>query len=163
LSPALAPLIGAFLLNYFGWRSIFVALAIVAVLLILYTLTIKGERKTSSHSNKALGFAADKSYLSFLKSKKYIGNVLIYAICSGGFFAWLTGAPFFLKELGYNENQIGLSFFPPTIAFLAGGYGYRSIINKVDAKKLLPVLLVLYALATLTLYLITVTITPTLT
>src|SRR5690606_8562561 len=98
LSPALAPLIGAFLLNYFGWRSIFVALAIVAVLLILYTLTIKGERKTSSHSNKALGFAADKSYLSFLKSKKYIGNVLIYAICSGGFFAWLTGAPFFLKE-----------------------------------------------------------------
>src|SRR5690606_18347941 len=42
-------------------------------------------------------------------------------------------------------------------------YGYRSIINKVDAKKLLPVLLVLYALATLTLYLITVTITPTLT
>src|SRR5690606_3823909 len=41
LSPALAPLIGAFLLNYFGWRSIFIALAAIAILLILYTLTIK--------------------------------------------------------------------------------------------------------------------------
>jgi len=35
LSPALAPLLGVYLLNHFGWRSIFITLAGIAVLLIV--------------------------------------------------------------------------------------------------------------------------------
>ncbi|WP_316751867.1 purine nucleoside transporter PunC [Pedobacter gandavensis] len=161
LSPALAPLMGAFLLNYFGWRSIFVALALIAVLLIIYTLTIKEEKTVQTA--KAEESTADKSYLSLLKSKRYLGNVLLYALCSAAFFAWLTGSPFFLKEMGYNESQIGLSFFPQTIAFLIGGYGYRSLVSRIEGKKLLPYLMILYSAACLALYLITITITPNLT
>ncbi|WGQ10993.1 purine nucleoside transporter PunC [Pedobacter gandavensis] len=163
LSPALAPLIGAFLLNYFGWRSIFIALALISLLLILYTLTIKEEKKTADKNSEAAGDAADQTYWSLLKSKKYLGNVLLYALCSAAFFAWLTGSPFFLKELGYNESEIGFSFFPQTIAFLIGGYGYRSLSSKIEGKKLLPYLLILYSASCLSLYLITISITPTLT
>lgn len=162
LSPALAPLIGVFLLNYFGWRSIFIALAAIAVTLILYTLTIK-EDKIGNSQDILLGSIVEKNYLSLLKSKRYLGNVLIYALCSAAFFAWLTGSPFFLKELGYNESQIGFSFFPQTIAFLVGGYGYRSLSNKIDGRKLLPALLALYSISTVSLYIVTITITPTLT
>lgn len=161
LSPALAPLMGAFLLNYFGWRSIFIALALIAVLLIVYTLTIKDEKTVQT--TKAEDSTLDKSYLSLLKSKRFLGNVLLYALCSAAFFAWLTGSPFFLKELGYNESQIGLSFFPQTIAFLIGGYGYRSLTSRIEGKKLLPYLLIIYSAACLALYLITITMTPTLT
>lgn len=160
LSPALAPLIGAFLLSYFGWRSIFIALALIALLLILYTLTIKEDK---DHCAKESRLTTDKTYISFLKSNKYLGNVLIYALCSAAFFAWLTGSPFFLKELGYNESQIGFSFFPQTIAFLIGGYGYRSVSNRIEGKKLLPTLLILYSLSCISLYIITISITPTLT
>ncbi|WP_316839373.1 purine nucleoside transporter PunC [Pedobacter gandavensis] len=163
LSPALAPLMGAFLLNYFGWRSIFIALALIALLLILYTLTIKEEKPAADHTDKAEDSNVDKSYLSLLKSKPFLGNVLIYAMCSAAFFAWLTGSPFFLKELGYNESQIGLSFFPQTIAFLIGGYGYRAITGRIEGKKLLPYLLVLYSVSMVSLYLITISMTPTLT
>lgn len=163
LSPALAPLMGAFLLNYFGWRSIFIALAIIAGFLILYTLTIKEEKAVQEQSDKPDDSTLDKSYLSLLKSKKFLGNVLLYALCSAAFFAWLTGSPFFLKELGYNESQIGLSFFPQTIAFLIGGYGYRSLTSRIEGKKLLPYLLILYSISCLSLYLITISMTPTLT
>ncbi|PTS99297.1 Bcr/CflA family multidrug efflux MFS transporter [Pedobacter sp. HMWF019] len=163
LSPALAPVAGAFLLDYFGWRSIFIALALITVLLILYTLTIKEEKTSDTKNDKLSNPTSEKTYTSLLKSKKYIGNVLIYALCSAAFFAWLTGSPFFLKELGYNENQIGLSFFPQTIAFLIGGYGYRSLGSKVETKKLLPILLLAYSISMVSLYLITILITPTLT
>lgn len=164
LSPAVAPVAGAFLLDYFGWRSIFIALALIALSLILYTLTIKEEDKTSeTGNNKPTNPPSDKTYASLLKSKKYIGNVLIYALCSAAFFAWLTGSPFFLKELGYNENQIGLSFFPQTMAFLIGGYGYRSFASKIETKRLLPILLLAYSISMVLLYLITILITPTLT
>jgi Bcr/CflA subfamily drug resistance transporter len=163
LSPALAPLIGAFLLNYFGWRSIFIALAIIAALLILYTLVIKDDETGGNNSAESSKILTDKSYFVLLKSHKYLGNVLIYALCSATFFAWLTGSPFFLKELGYNENEIGFSFFPQTVAFLIGGYGYRSISNKIEGKKLIPGLLILNASCCITLYLITISMTPTLT
>lgn len=163
LSPALAPLIGAFLLNYFGWRSIFIALAVIALLLILYTLTINEGPAATGKNNKSGNAAPEKSYWSLLKSKRYLGNVLLYALCSAAFFAWLTGSPFFLKELGYNESEIGFSFFPQTIAFLIGGYGYRSLSSRIEGKKLLPYLLILYSASALSLYLITISMTPTLT
>ena len=163
LSPALAPLIGAFLLNYFGWRSIFIALAIIAVLLILYTLRITEDKIDYNSNPKPVNSILEKTYLSLLKSKRYLGNVLIYALCSAAFFAWLTGSPFFLKELGYTESQIGFSFFPQTIAFLIGGYGYRSLSSKIEGKEILPALLILYSISAVSLYLITISITPTLT
>jgi Bcr/CflA subfamily drug resistance transporter len=163
LSPALAPLIGAFLLNHFTWRSIFIVLAILAVLLILYTLTIKEDKKTDHRPGKTADSSSERNYFSLLKSKKYLGNVLIYALCSATFFAWLTGSPFFLKELGYNESEIGFSFFPQTVAFLIGGYGYRSISTKIDGRKLIPALLIINGACCLSLYLITISITPTLT
>lgn len=158
LSPALAPLLGVFLLDHFSWRSIFIVLAIIALLLIFYTFTLGSNKETDRETSGT----EQRSYFQLLKSKTYIGNVMIYAFCSGAFFAWLTGSPFFLKELGYNEAQIGFSFVPQTIAFMAGGYGYRWFSDKIDGGRILPFLLVLYAIAVLTVLIITVSTTPTL-
>lgn len=163
LSPALAPLLGVYLLKHFGWRSIFITLAGLAVLLLLYTLTLMRKKVTELPDKSKVDEKMEQSYFSLLKSKFYVGNVLIYAFCSGSFFAWLTGSPFFLKELGYDESQIGLSFIPQTIAFMLGGYGYRAMANRIEAKKLMPVLLFLYAISLLIIYGISVMMTPTLT
>lgn len=159
LSPALAPLVGVYILEHFGWRYIFISLAIIALLLVLYSLLLVGE----SHPEKPKSPPKAYSYLNFFKSKKYIGNVMVYAFTSAGFFAWLTGAPFFLKELGYDEAEIGLSFVPQTIAFMMGGYGYRMLTGKIEGKKLLPSLLVLYSLCMLALLGLAVFTVPTLT
>lgn len=160
LSPALAPLLGVYLLDHFGWRSIFITLAIISVLLILYTFTIKEEKKieeTVQAETKSI------SYFEILKSKKYVGNVLIYALCSAAFFAWLTGSPFFLKEMGYNESEIGFSFVPQTIAFLVGGFGYRTLSSRVNGDVLMPFFIALFVIAISSLTALAVFTTPTLT
>ncbi|MFD2554937.1 purine nucleoside transporter PunC [Sphingobacterium tabacisoli] len=158
LSPALAPLLGVFMLDHYNWRSIFIVLALIALLLMAYTFTLKTERTTDGATLKQKG----ESYIQLLRSKTYIGNVMIYAVCSGAFFAWLTGSPFFLKELGYNEGEIGFSFVPQTIAFMLGGYGYRALSDKVEGKRILPFLLVLYSVAVIGVLAITLISTPTL-
>lgn len=161
LSPALAPLVGVALVDYFSWRSIFIVLALIAILLMLYTFTLKQHNQVSE--DKTSTTIENKSYWDLLRSTKYVGNVLIYAVCSGAFFAWLTGSPFFLKELGYNESQIGLSFVPQTIAFMIGGYGYRLVSNRIDGTRLVLVLLLWYSISLLAVFLITILVTPTLT
>lgn len=158
LSPALSPLFGVWILNTWGWQYIFLVLAVTGGVLILYSLGLVGRKR-----HLVVNAVESISYLSFFQSSKYVGNVMLYGICSAGFFAWLTGAPFFLKELGYSESEIGLSFIPQTVAFMSGGYGYRLISGHVDGRKVLPALLIVYSFSMLTILWLGLFTVPTLT
>ncbi|HFI3393566.1 TPA: purine nucleoside transporter PunC [Escherichia coli] len=141
LSPALAPLLGSWLLVHFSWQAIFATLFAITVVLILPIFWLKPTTKARNNSQDGLTFT------DLLHSKTYRGNVLIYAACSASFFAWLTGSPFILSEMGYSPAVIGLSYVPQTIAFLIGGYGCRAALQKWQGKQLLPWLLVLFAVS----------------
>ncbi|EEU1435852.1 purine nucleoside transporter PunC [Escherichia coli] len=141
LSPALAPLLGSWLLVHFSWQAIFATLFAITVVLILPIFWLKPTTKARNNSQDGLTFT------DLLRSKTYRGNVLIYAACSASFFAWLTGSPFILSEMGYSPAVIGLSYVPQTIAFLIGGYGCRAALQKWQGKQLLPWLLMLFAVS----------------
>ena len=141
LSPALAPLLGSWLLVHFSWQAIFATLFAITVVLILPIFWLKPTTKARNNSQDGLTFT------DLLRSKTYRGNVLIYAACAASFFAWLTGSPFILSEMGYSPAVIGLSYVPQTIAFLIGGYGCRAALQKWQGKQLLPWLLVLFAVS----------------
>jgi Bcr/CflA subfamily drug resistance transporter len=148
LSPALAPLLGAWVLNHFDWEAIFALLTVVAVLLVITTLTLRENKPAEHPPESKAGFG------TLLKSRVYTGNVMIYATCSAGFFAWLTGSPFILSDMGYSPAVIGLSYVPQTIAFLLGGFGCRMLISKLDGNKILPWLLAGYCLSVVWLFVI---------
>lgn len=148
LSPALAPLLGAWLLQHFSWRSIFVVLLLISLALLIPTLRLPS-RPAGDHAvveHRAPGF------LTLLKSPVYSGNVAIYAACSASFFAWLTGSPFILGNLGLSPADIGLSYVPQTAAFLVGGFGCRALLNHFAGRQLLPWLLAFYSISILALY-----------
>ncbi|CAI0758476.1 purine nucleoside transporter PunC [Serratia entomophila] len=161
LSPALAPLLGAWLLNHSSWRMIFAVLLGITVLLLLPTLLLKENARpqpaASAEKNRGV------SFWQLLKSPVFSGNVAMFAACSAGFFAWLTGSPFILGDMGYSPNDIGLSYVPQTLAFLLGGYGCRAALKRINGKALLPWLLVTYAISMVALYLVATLTEPTLT
>lgn len=141
LSPALAPLLGSWLLAHFDWQAIFATLFAITLLLMLPALRLKPVSRPDSSTQKKLTF------LALLRSREYSGNVLIYAACSASFFAWLTGSPFILHDMSYGPTAIGLSYVPQTIAFLIGGYGCRAALQKWQGQQLLPWLLVVFAIS----------------
>ncbi|MEQ0185570.1 purine nucleoside transporter PunC [Klebsiella sp. CN_Kp098] len=141
LSPALAPLLGSWLLVHLEWQAIFATLFAITLLLMLPAFRLKAVVKPAGETQQKLTFMA------LLRSREYSGNVLIYAACSASFFAWLTGSPFILYEMGYGPTVIGLSYVPQTIAFLIGGYGCRAALQKWQGHQMLPWLLVVFALS----------------
>jgi len=149
LSPALAPLLGAWVLNHFDWQAIFALLLAVGVLLLAFSFGIKEAKKASGEKK-----ADNISFFRLMASPAFSGNVMIYAACSAGFFAWLTGSPFILSDMGYTPGVIGLSYVPQTIAFLVGGFGCRLLIAKIDGNRILPWLLAGYTLSVVALYLV---------
>lgn len=142
LSPALAPLLGSFILNHSVWQAIFVVLFGITLALMIPALRLKPLPRHPASEK-----AAPLRFLSLLRSRVYTGNVLIYAACSASFFAWLTGSPFILSGMGYGPGIIGLSYVPQTIAFLIGGYGCRSALQKWSGARMLPWLLATFALS----------------
>lgn len=143
LSPALAPLLGSWLLAHFHWHSIFLVLTTLACGLIITTLRLPARQPqiAATPETRSPGF------LQLLSRRQYSGNVLIYSACSASFFAWLTGSPFILSGLGLSAGDIGLSYIPQTLTFLAGGFGCRALLNQFSGRQLLPWLLALYALS----------------
>ncbi|MEJ5070945.1 purine nucleoside transporter PunC [Enterobacter ludwigii] len=141
LSPALAPLLGSWILHHFEWQAIFATLFGITLLLMLPALRLQKPVRVVHKEEQPLTF------LTLLRSKDYRGNVLIYAACSASFFAWLTGSPFILSAMGYGPTVIGLSYVPQTIAFLIGGYGCRAALQKWDGQQMLPWLLLAFAVS----------------
>ena len=70
--------------------------------------------------------------------------MMIFAACSAAFFAYLTGSPFVMTAMCYSGADIGLSYAPQTVAFIIGGYGCRTLLNKYDSQQLLPWILKLF-------------------
>ncbi len=144
LSPALAPQLGVLLTELWGWHSIFVVLAITGAFLATITLSMQDQQTTKQ---KQTSIAADLK--SLLTSRHYVGNVLLYAVTSAAFFAYLTGMPEIMSQLGYSAKDIGLSFIPQTIAFMLGGYLGKKLVIKLGDEAVLKQLLGLETVAML--------------
>ncbi|WP_428771872.1 purine nucleoside transporter PunC [Vibrio sp.] len=143
LSPALAPQFGVLLTESLGWPSIFVALGLMGLLLLTATLS----QQNAAAEVKQTSISADIRAL--LGSKTYLGNVLMFATASAAFFAYLTGMPEIMAQLGYQAKEIGLSFIPQTIAFMTGGYLGKVAVRKYGDEKVLRQLLGLFSVAAL--------------
>ncbi|MFP3517030.1 purine nucleoside transporter PunC [Pseudomonas sp. SIMBA_077] len=158
LSPALAPLLGAVVLDHLGWQAIFAVLLGLALLLIVPTLLLREKPRQRIAKPQAQHI----SYWRLLCSASFSGNVMIFAACSASFFAWLTASPFILGDMGYSPSDIGLSYALPTLAFMVGGYGCRSALQRITGRTLLPWLLVAYCASMVGLYGVATQTEPTL-
>lgn len=155
LSPALAPLLGAVLEVKFGWQSIFYCLLLIGIVWIIRSSFIDFATKPvtqESDKSAAVKVSIFQNYINILKSKKFSGNMIIYAACSAAFFAWLTGSPFAMSAMGYSGTDIGFSYLPQTIAFIIGGYTCRTLLNRYSSEQILPWLLKLFILSVIAMF-----------
>ncbi len=146
LSPALAPQLGVVLADSFGWHSIFIALTLVGVVLVAATMAQKNEQAEIKQTSMSADIKA------LLGSKTYLGNVFMFATASAAFFAYLTGMPEIMSQLGYEAKDIGLSFIPQTIAFMVGGYLGKVGVRKFGDEKILRQLIGLFSVAALLIF-----------
>lgn len=139
LSPAIAPQLGVFLMAHFGWSSIFIFLTVVGAALTWFTLA---QPKDEAEEPKQTSIKQDIKAL--FSSRVYLGNVMMFAMASACFFAYLTGMPEIMTSMGYDAKDIGLSFIPQTIAFMTGGYFGKRYVTKLGDAKVLKILLGLF-------------------
>lgn len=138
LSPALAPVIGGFLTDTFGWRIIFLVLALLASITWCIALCLK-ETTTQSHRDKhriklPIIFS---HYKTLLRSPHFLGHVIIVCLGTSCFFSYLAGSPFEMHVLHLDAHEIGLSYIPQTILFMLGGFLSKKLADRLGTFTIL--------------------------
>ena len=122
LAPAIAPLLGGWLHDQFGWRSVFWFLATFGGVLLLLSLfareTLPHHQRQSFHPLSVL-----RVYLRTLRNGRFLSLVFSLAFGFAGLFLYIAGAPTVIYDfLGKGSNDFGQQFIPMVIGMMIGSW-----------------------------------------
>ena len=118
LAPMMAPPLGGFLADAFGWQSNFYAMAIIAMVTFVIVYFDQGE--TNLHKSESFT-AQFKTYPDLVTSRRFWGYALTMVFAVGTFFAYLGGAPF-VGDVFFNlsASQVGLYLAITPMGYMIG-------------------------------------------
>ncbi len=139
IMPALAPIIGGYLLTWIDWRAIFGFFLILSVIYLLVGFRDLPETRFYSEENprptnsQLLGY-----YFSILKSTSFWGYALCYAVMTGGLIGYYSAAPYwYVSQLGIAADQYAYLTVPTVGVYIFGLFVNRMLLKKYDIEKLL--------------------------
>jgi MFS transporter, DHA1 family, multidrug resistance protein len=139
LAPAVAPIIGGFLLG-FEWQSIFIFLALYAAITLWATVKYLPETMPPEKRLKLSAHNVLASYKEIFSDMEFAKLCISLGAVFAGFFVYVLGSPQFLgKLLGFSPQQYGYFFVSTVTGMIIGSYLARRAAGKYVAKKVLRV------------------------
>lgn len=138
LSPAVAPFIGGALLEAFGWRSIFAALATAGVALAATVALGLGETRPEGARPAKMLAQLLHSYGTLLRDRRYLGYVLCLSFAFAGLFTFIAGSSYaVIDHWGVPPTQFGYIFAVLPIGFVVGAQLSALLGRRMSATALL--------------------------
>ncbi|MGI6853098.1 CmlA/FloR family chloramphenicol efflux MFS transporter [Mesorhizobium sp. 1B3] len=110
--PAFGPITGALIAETFGWRGIFVALAVLALMATL-NATLKWRETRPADS------AGETNFAAILRSSAFWTYTLGFSAAMGAFFVFFSTAPrVLIDRAGYSETAFSLVFGTAAIVMI---------------------------------------------
>ena len=148
LVPAFSPAIGSVLLTFADWRSIFVlmfayAVAVVGGVYFLMPETNKAIDPTLIRPSRILG-----AYVALLTDRRFVAPATLMGLVLGGLYTLPSLLPFVLIErLGLTPIQYALVMVLQTGALLCGNLLVGRLLRRINARRLVPIGIVLIVVA----------------
>lgn len=122
IAPAIAPLVGAWLYDVWGWHSIFWFLTSLGGLLIVLVIFVE---ETLSHSRRqsAHPLAVIKIYARMMLHGRFLALVFSVSFAFAGLFLYIAGAPTVIYDfLGLESHDFSVQFLPMVGGMMLGSY-----------------------------------------
>ncbi len=138
LAPAVAPVVGGWLHESYGWRSIFYFLTAYGLLMLgvvsfLLHESLHQKKRQSFHPVKVLGV-----YLQTFLHIKFVFIVLALGSSFGGFFIYIAGAPTIMFNiLHLSSTDFWIQFVPMTAGIILGSLIANKLIDFWGAKNII--------------------------
>ncbi|MEV8305797.1 Bcr/CflA family multidrug efflux MFS transporter [Streptomyces flavidovirens] len=157
VAPVIAPVIGGQVLRLTDWRGIFVVLTAVGVLLTLVVWkwlheTLPVERRHGGGVGEAL-----RMMRGLLADRVFTGYTLTGGLAFAALFAYIAASPFVVQEIyGASPQTFSLLFGINSVGLITvGQINGKLLVGRISMDKVLTAGLLLIALASLALLLMT--------
>lgn len=123
LNPMLAPILGGYVHEAFGWRAIFFVLAGAGAFLVALMIVGVPETNVRQDPTALQPGQMGRNVAELLTDRSYVAYVLVNALMFGGQFAFISGSSFVLiGVLGVSPSQFGLCFGSVAVGIMTGTF-----------------------------------------
>lgn len=111
IAPLLAPLLGAWVMNWFSWHAIFWSIAIAAIIAAALIALYIPETLPKQHRQRFSLRVTFSQFISLFRARRVLCYILASGFSFAGMFSFLSAGPFVYIELhGIPFDQFGLYF-----------------------------------------------------
>lgn len=137
IAPAIAPIIGGYILNWSHWQGIFWFLVTLSAFMLIVVAVLLPESHPADKRVPIHPVTLSQSYWDMGKSSAFRMLAFSGTFLFGGLFLYIASAPdYVLLHLRLNETQFGY-FFVPTIAGMSvGAFVSGRLAGKFSGRKL---------------------------
>lgn len=148
LAPILAPLLGGWLLQWWGWRAIFGVLVVFGLICLWgVRLGLQESHDITQEPPLQWGTVA-RNYRNLLRDRTFMGLVVSAGLTRAGMFAYIAGSPFVLMQLyGVTPQNYGWFFGANALGLIVASQLNAYWLKKTAATTLLRLALWLPPLA----------------
>lgn len=140
VAPMLAPLLGGYLLLWFGWQSIFLTLALFGLLCLLLVAIRLPESLAAENVRPLSASGVVLGYSALLTDRRFLGPALVGGLSVAGMFAYITASPFvFIEVLGVPTEAYGWLFGINAFGFIAASQLNARLGRLYGPARVLPV------------------------
>jgi len=151
-APIMAPFLGGYLQNSFGWRSNFYFLGGLSLVFLILELIYSGESLKHYQPFKLKTIA--KTYTDMLKTADFTLGLLMIGICFGIVLVYSLSSPFIIERVfGHSAITTGYSSLLSGFSLMTGGIIAKSMIKRPLVQKVgtafaIQIILVLLMIST---------------
>ena len=152
LAPVLAPSLGSGVLAVGSWRTVFVVLAGLGVL--LFALALVGLRETLPPERRAAAGLRStlRGYRVLLRDRTLVGFMVVASLTMAAVFAYVSGASFVLQDgYGLDEQAFGVVFGVGAVGLIACSQVNVVLLRRFGPATILTTALTVAAVAGLVL------------
>lgn len=136
IAPAIAPVIGGWLHTWFGWRSVFVFIALVTAALLWVSWRHLPETLPIERRQSLKPAYLGRSYWSVLTSPAFLASSLAISLNFSGFFIYIMSAPVFLmRHMGVSEREFLWLFGPAMAGLMLGSWFSGRLAGKITPRQ----------------------------
>ena len=138
IAPLVAPILGGFLINHFGWQAIFVFLGSFGLLLFAATLLLFPEslKNPDPHALRLGRLIANAG--AFFSNRRSLGCALVNSFVFAGLFAFLSGSPFVLIDIyGVPVDRFGFYFALSACGLIVGAFINGRLAHRFASERVM--------------------------
>lgn len=137
LCPPLATIVGGQMHVRFGWQSNFQFLAVAALLLFMVGWRcLPAQRPVAAPGTHWLGVLLD-SYARLAREPAFLSYVVILAMTTATFYAFLGGAPIVLGSYGVGPDGIGYYIMCIPLSYIVGNYCASRVVRRLGERRMM--------------------------